>query len=121
MGVRRSKVHTDFIKYILKVKQSTSHIMLYGELGSFPLCLMIRKRTIKFWSNRLSGKVSKLSYRLYSIIFNDFIDNTYEFSWISNIKSIVDDLGMSYIRTSQNPQNSEWLANTLLIRKKSYV
>ena len=45
------KVHTDFMKYILKVKQSTPHIMLYGELGRFPLYLIIRKRTIKFWSN----------------------------------------------------------------------
>ena len=31
-----------------------------------------------------------------------------------NVKSILDDLGMSYIWISQNPQNSEWLANTVL-------
>ena len=108
------KVHTDFMKYILKVKQSAPHIMLYGELGRLPLYLIIRKRTIKFWSNLMLGKVSKLPYRLYSIIYKDFIDNTYEYPWISNIKSILDNLGMSYIWTSQNPQNSEWLANTVL-------
>ena len=62
---------------------------------------MIGKITIKFWSNLLLGKVSKLPYRLYSIMYNDFIDNTYKFPWISNIKSILDDLGMSYIWTSQ--------------------
>ena len=76
------KVHTDFMKYILKVKQSTSHIMLYGELGRFPLYLIIRKRTIKFWSNLMLGKVFKLSYRLYSIIYKDNIGNIYEYPWI---------------------------------------
>ena len=108
------KVHTDFMKYILNVKQSTPHVMQYGELGRFPLSLIIKKKLIKFWSNLLLGKLSKLSYRLYSILYNDANANTYEFPWIAIVKSILDDLGKSYIWISQNPQNSEWLANTFL-------
>ena len=102
------------MKYILNVKQSTPHVMLYGELGRFPLSLIIKKTIIKFWSNLLLGKLSKLSYRLYSILYNDANAITYEFPWTVNVKSILDDLGMSYIWISQTPQNSEWLANTVL-------
>ena len=40
--------------------------------------------------------------------------STYEYPWISNVKSILDNLCMSYILTSENPQNSDWLANTIL-------
>ena len=73
-----------------------------------------KEKIIKFWSNLLLGKLSKLSYRLYSILYNDANANTYEIPWIANVKSILDDLGRSYIWISQNPQNSEWLANTVL-------
>ena len=108
------KVHTEFMKYNLNVKQSTSHDMLYGELGRFPLSLIIKTKIMKFWSNLLLGKPSKLSYRLYFILYNDANANTYEFPWTANVKFILNDLGMSYIGLSQNPQNSEWLANTVL-------
>ena len=40
---------------------------------------------------------------------------TYEFPWISNF---LDDLVMSYIWINQNPQNSEWLANTVLQKSR---
>ena len=33
------KVHTDFLKRILKVKQSTSSVMLHGDLGRVPLSI----------------------------------------------------------------------------------
>jgi len=43
------KVHTDFLKYVLKVKRSTPHAMLYGDLGRFPIDIIIKKRIIGFW------------------------------------------------------------------------
>lgn len=107
------KVHTDFMKYILNVKKSTPHVMLYGELGRFPISLTIKKRTISFWSKLLLGKISKLSSRLYSILYDDFSANSFDFPWIHNVKSILDEVGMSNIWINQNPQNSNWLANTV--------
>ena len=43
------KVHTDFLKQILHVKKSTPHVMIYGELGRYPLSIVIEKRIISFW------------------------------------------------------------------------
>jgi len=40
--------HTDFLKYILNVEQCTPHSMLYGELGRFPMYIVINKRSVGF-------------------------------------------------------------------------
>jgi len=36
-------------KQILKVKQSTPYVMLYGDLGCVPLSISIKKRVIGYW------------------------------------------------------------------------
>ena len=80
------KVQTDFMKYILNVKKSTPHVMLYGELGRFPIYLTIKRKIISFWSKLLLGKSSKLSSRLYSILYGDFSTRSFDFPWIHNVK-----------------------------------
>ena len=107
------RVHTDFMKYILNVKKCTPHIMLYGELGRFPIAITIKKRIISFWSKLLLDKASKLSHRLYSVLYNNFNNNHYDFPWLQNVKSILDEVGMSNIWTYQHPQNSIWLSKTV--------
>ena len=67
------RVHTDFMKYILNVKKCTPHTMLYGELGRFPIAITIKKRIISFWSKLLLDKASKLSHRMYSVLYNNLI------------------------------------------------
>ena len=73
------KVHTDFMKYILHVKISTPHVMLYGELGRFPISVTIKKQVISFWSKLLLTKESKLSHRLYSVLYNNFVNYHFDF------------------------------------------
>ena len=50
------KSHTDFMKYIPNVKKSTPHVLLYGEIGRFPISVTIKKQVISFWSKPLLGK-----------------------------------------------------------------
>lgn len=107
------KIHTDFLKNILNVKRSTPHVMLYGELGRFPVTLHIKRRIINFWSKTLLGKRSKLSYRLYSILYADYTTGRYDYPWLSNVKSILDEVGQSEIWINQTPINDNWLSNTI--------
>ena len=76
-------MHTYFLKYILNVKQSTSHSMLYGELGRVPLYIGINKRIVVFWYNLLYGG-NRLSSTLYSIIFQDHINYDRNYKWLIN-------------------------------------
>ena len=43
------KLHLRYCKYILKVKNSTPLCMLYGELGRYPIELIIKQRIIMYW------------------------------------------------------------------------
>ena len=106
-------VYTGFMKYFLNVKKCTPHSMLYGELGRFPIAITIKKRIISFWSNLLLDKASELSHKLYSVLYNNFNNNQYDFPWLQNVKSILDDVGMSNIWTYKHPQNTIWLSKTV--------
>jgi len=42
------KVQTDFLQHMLNFKKSTLHMMLYGELGRFPISIFIKKENFGF-------------------------------------------------------------------------
>ena len=54
-----------------------------------------------------TGKETKLSYLSYKILYNLFIDENLDFSWIKHVKHIFDDTGYSYIWSQQFFQNSD--------------
>ena len=89
------KVHTDFMKYILNVKQSTPQVMLYGEQGRYHL--QSKKIIISFCSKMLLTKSSKLSSGFYSVVYNDSNVNSFNFTWLNNVEVILDEVGMNYI------------------------
>jgi hypothetical protein len=43
------KIHLKIYKLILHLKQSTPNVMIYGELGRFPLYIDIKTRVISYW------------------------------------------------------------------------
>ena len=50
--------------------------MPYGELGRFPIAVTIKKRIISFCLKLLQDKASKLSHRLYSVLYNNSVLTT---------------------------------------------
>ena len=87
--------------------------MLYGELGRFSIAFTIKKRIISVWSKLLLDKASKLTHRLYSVLYNNFNNNQYDFTWLQKVISMLDEVGMSNIWTYQHPKNSIWLSKTV--------
>ena len=88
-------VQINFIIHILPIKKTTPLFMLYGEHGRRPIKLIIHKRQICYWARVVSGKQSKLSVLLYKIMMKDHIKNETNYKWITAVKYILDNLGMS--------------------------
>jgi len=59
--------------------------MLYGELGRYPIFIIIKKRIEGFWYN-LINKENKLSFILYIFIFNHTHVHNFEYKWLANVK-----------------------------------
>jgi len=58
------KMHLQFCKKIIKVRNSTPNCMVYGELGRLPLEIMVKQKLVLFWNSMLFNN-QKLSSILY--------------------------------------------------------
>ena len=48
-----------YYKIIVRAKKSTPNIMLYGELGRYPVDVIVKSRMIGFWQWLINGKAEK--------------------------------------------------------------
>ena len=62
------KIHLDFLRVILKMKSNTPLVMVYGEFGRFPLSIQVKVRMVKLWAKILTGKNSKISFKMYLLL-----------------------------------------------------
>jgi hypothetical protein len=103
------KVQLRFCKLLLKLETSTPSYMIYGELGLFLIEIDVKLRMISYWASLLTGKETKLSYLSYKILYNLFIDENLDCSWIKHVKHIFDDTCYSCVWSQQFFQNSDLL------------
>ena len=96
---------------------NTPLFMLYGELGRMPVELIIYKRKMCYWARVVSGKQSKLFVLLYKIMMKDHIKNETNCKWISPVKYILDNLGMSHIWISQGFCSVKWFSQQISTRQ----
>ena len=106
-------MHTYFLEYVLSVKKSTPHVMLYGELGRYPISINIKKRKVGFWYN-LINKENKLSSILYRFIFNHANVHNFEYKWLANVKSIFETSGLNTIWLNQATTQSRYVFVNIL-------
>lgn len=83
-------VHLEFLRKIMKVRKSTPKYMLYAETGRYPLRIIIKQRMLNFWTRIVTGKTSKLSYRIYLFMINSNYTN---FKWLNFIQTILNESG----------------------------
>ena len=106
------KVHLQYCKNILKIRNSTPNYMVYGELGRLPLEIIVKSRIILFW-NSLLFEDNKLSSIMYKIMLNLHSHHPSKFKWISNVKSILDEVGLSFIWRDQIPMDRKILKSLI--------
>ena len=106
------KVHLQFCKNVLKVRSTTPNYMVYGELGRYPMEVMVKRKIVLFWNNLLCES-NKLSSILYKLMFKLHDQNPSHFKCISYVKSIFDDNGLSFIWNDQIPMERNVLKNLI--------
>lgn len=84
------KVHNDFLRKITKSRRSTPINFLYGELGRYPISIVIKSRMIAFWNRLILGDEKKLSLQIYKYMVN--LPNS-NFKWLNEIKLILTNVG----------------------------
>ena len=57
--------------------------MVYGELGRYPLNIEYTSRCILFWARIISGPVSKLSVKMYNLLYKMYNLGIYNSPWLS--------------------------------------
>ena len=84
---------------MLNVKKSTNLSGLYGELGRVPFIIQRKFNMIKYRAKLLKSSDTFLPKRIYTMLKEDADSgNTYNGSnWASHIKSMLNNLGFSYI------------------------
>ena len=97
-------LHTKFCRWILNVRKSTNLAGLYGELGRFPLIIYRKISMIRYWIKILASGDTFIPRKIYCMLKNDADNNrTYNgLNWASQIKNILDSLGLSNIWINQH-------------------
>ena len=103
-------VHTKFCRWILHVWKSTNLAGLYGELGRVPLVITRKIRIINYGIKLLKLDEISIPKKIYFILKNDAESNvSYNgANWASQVKSLLDELDLSYIWVQQDDINIPW-------------
>jgi hypothetical protein len=104
------RVHLRFCKILLKLQKSTTNVMVYGELGRYPLSLCIKVRMVCFWHKLVNDNSSKLSSTMYKLLYKRYSNNTNVSKWLLFTKNILDNVGLGNVWLDQGQSVSkEWL------------
>lgn len=110
------KLQLKFLKYLLKLKSSTTSLMVRGETGVYPMSLSIKQRVLNYWAklNGLedTGRICKTVFNCMMRVFNN---NSFSLEWIRYVKSTLDSLGMSNIFVSTDV-NLAWFKKAIKLR-----
>ena len=112
------RVQLKFIKYLLNLKKNTPTVMVYGETGFLPVEYSIKCRMLSFWLSLFTGRQTKMSYKIYMLSLSLFRKNLLICDWLSYIKRMIDDCGMSYVFDSHENMDKKWLFQSFLPKMK---
>ena len=106
MGVSLCKYVRDFLykvfEKILHLRHSTTSCKIYGEVGKLPRHVTVDKHMINYWIRLLNKDSTSYASIIYTITLKLFISGEYKTQWLSRVKCILDNCGLSYIWLNQN-------------------
>ena len=98
------KVHIKFCKKLLGVRVQAPNYAVYGDLGRFPLSVIAKERSIKYWLKLLTNRNSVMT-RIFQSQIDEIVARAHarpsryrhKLSWADGIKSLLDELGFSHM------------------------
>ena len=120
-----TKLQLKFYKMILGLSKTTPSIMVFGELGQYPLEITAKCRMLCYW-HKLTNvhNKDKLSSVIYRFLHNLYRTNVYKSPFLLHVHSTLDTLGYSGLWLNQNlfEMTSECFKNMVKTRlKDQYV
>jgi hypothetical protein len=87
------KVHLQFCKRLLHVKNSTANYFVYGELRRHPLSVYRHLRILKYWLTIVMRKPNSLVHTMYRELYRQAELNVNCGNWAGLVKQLLYDLG----------------------------
>ena len=94
------RLHLKFCKMLMRVKQSTPDVMVYGETGRLCLEYHVKLRMINFWSSIVCGSHDKLTYTIYSMCKQRYENGLPTSKWFVSIVSLLGSYGINNLPES---------------------
>jgi hypothetical protein len=94
------RIHLRFCKILLKLHKSTPNVMVYGELGRHPLDINVKVRMVTFW-HKLCTVSDKICSIMYNLLHKMHVSNENVSNWLTFVKGILNNLGLSHVWDSQ--------------------
>ena len=105
------KVHLQFCKHLLGVKNSTQNDLIYSELGRKPMQVIRYQRIIKFWFKILNSEDTKLIKCIYRQLLQDIQNDPNKTNWASLVQTLLSTLGFHEVWLSQGVGNEQLFLN----------
>ena len=99
------RVHLQFCKKLLGVKQCTQNDFIYGELGRTSLTVERHLRIIKFWVKVCMSHDNKYIKHVYNLLKEDCHLYPNRVNWASLVRDLLSNLGLQYAWTEQGVGN----------------
>jgi hypothetical protein len=86
---------------MLGVKTQTPNMAVLGELGRYPLTILFKERVLKYWLKIISNPDS-IMFKMFRTQYES-VDSPLCNPWVKKVKTILDDIGYSYLWFNANP------------------
>ena len=106
-GNALERVHLQFCKRVLGVKQCCQNYFIYGELGRMPLIVTRHYRILKYWLKVLRSNESKYIRRVYNMMLEDMGAFNRKQNWAGLVKQLLENLGFANVWINQDVGSEE--------------
>ena len=109
-------VHTTRIKRFLNVPVHCSNLTLYSETGRFPLSIILKIKSLKYWFRLLKLDNTRISKRAYEMLL--LASEQGSENWVSQIKRLLEVNGFGIVWLSKGVGNEKVFIKEMKLRLK---